>query len=81
VETALSASEVLFREISPQEVRDYVASGECDDKAGAYAIQGRAAMFVREIRGSHSGIVGLPLYETAQLLQALGPLHDRRNPD
>jgi septum formation protein len=81
VETALSASEVLFREISPQELRDYVASGECDDKAGAYAIQGRAAMFVREIRGSHSGIVGLPLYETAQLLQALGPLHDRRNPD
>jgi len=81
LETALSASEVLFREISPQEVRDYVASGECDDKAGAYAIQGRAAMFVREIRGSHSGIVGLPLYETAQLLQALGPLHDRRNPD
>lgn len=81
LETALSASEVLFREISPQEIRDYVASGECDDKAGAYAIQGRAAMFVREIRGSQSGIVGLPLYETAQLLQALGPLHDRRNPD
>jgi septum formation protein len=81
LETALSVSEVLFREISPQEVRDYAASGECDDKAGAYAIQGRAAMFVREIRGSHSGIVGLPLFETAQLLQALGPLHDRRNPD
>ena len=81
LETALSASEVLFREISPQEVRDYVASGECDDKAGAYAIQGRAAMFVREIRGSHSGIVGLPLFETAKLLQGLGPVHDRRNPD
>lgn len=81
LESALSVSEVLFRDISPQEVRDYVATGECDDKAGAYAIQGRAAMFVREIRGSHSGIVGLPLYETAQLLQALGPLHDRRNPD
>jgi len=81
LETALSASEVLFREISPQEVRDYVASGECDDKAGAYAIQGRAAMFVREIRGSHSGIVGLPLFEAAQLLQTLGPLNDRRNPD
>ena len=81
LETALSASEVQFREISPQEVRDYVASGECDDKAGAYAIQGRAAMFVREIRGSHSGIVGLPLFETAQLLQTLGSLNDRRNPD
>ena len=72
---------VQFREISPQEIRDYVATGECNDKAGAYAIQGRAAMFVREIRGSHSGIVGLPLYETAQLLQTLGPLDDRRNPD
>ena len=81
LETVLSASEVQFRELSTQEIRDYVATGECNDKAGAYAIQGRAAMFVREIRGSHSGIVGLPLYETAHLLQTLGPLHDRRNPD
>jgi septum formation protein len=81
LETALSVSEVQFREISPPEIRDYVATGECDDKAGAYGIQGRAATFVSEIRGSHSGIVGLPLYETAQLLAALGPLHDRRNPD
>jgi len=81
LETALSVSEVEFRAISAQEIRDYAASGECDDKAGAYGIQGRAATFVREIRGSHSGIVGLPLYETAQLLAVLGPLHDRRNPD
>jgi septum formation protein len=81
LETALSVSEVEFRALSAQEIRDYAAAGECDDKAGAYAIQGRAATFVREIRGSHSGIVGLPLYETAQLLAALGPLHDRRNPD
>ena len=81
LETVLSRSEVQFRELSPREIQDYVATGECNDKAGAYAIQGRAAMFVREIRGSHSGIVGLPLYETAQLLQTLGPLHDRRNPD
>ena len=81
LETALSVSEVFFREISLQEIRDYAATGECDDKAGAYGIQGRAAMFVREIRGSHSGIVGLPLFETARLLAALGPLHDRRNPD
>jgi nucleoside triphosphate pyrophosphatase len=81
LETALSASEVLFREISREEIRHYVATGECDDKAGAYGIQGRAAIFVREIRGSHSGIVGLPLFETAQLLAALGPLDDRRNPD
>jgi septum formation protein len=81
LETALSVSEVQFREISREEIRDYAATGECDDKAGAYGIQGRAAMFVREIRGSHSGIMGLPLFETAQLLAALGPLHDRRNPD
>jgi len=80
LKTVLSASEVQFRELSPQEIREYVASGECDDKAGAYAIQGRAAVFVREIRGSHSGIVGLPLYETALLLEALGPRNDRRNP-
>ena len=81
LETALSVSEVEFREISAREIRNYAASGECDDKAGAYGIQGRAATFAREIRGSHSGIVGLPLYETAQLLAALGPLDDRRNPD
>ena len=81
LETALSVSEVQFRVLSPQEIRDYVATGECDDKAGAYGIQGRAATFVQEIRGSHSGIVGLPLFETAQLLASLGPLRDRRNPD
>jgi len=80
VETALSASEVQFRELSPQEIGEYVATGECDDKAGAYAIQGRAARFVAEIRGSHSGIVGLPLYETAQLLDRFGAQRERRNP-
>ncbi|HLE67740.1 MAG TPA: Maf family protein [Burkholderiales bacterium] len=80
LETALSASEVRFRALSAEEIRDYVASGECDDKAGAYAIQGRAARFVAEIRGSHSGIVGLPLYETAQLLDRLGNPRERRNP-
>jgi septum formation protein len=81
VDTALCVSEVQFREIAPAEIRDYVATGECDDKAGAYGIQGRAATFVQEIRGSHSGIMGLPLFETARLLAALGPLHERRNPD
>jgi septum formation protein len=78
VETALSASEVQFRELGAEEIRDYVATGECDDKAGAYAIQGRAALFVAEIRGSQSGIVGLPLYETAQLLQKMGASRERR---
>ncbi len=80
VETALSVSDVQFRELAAEEIRDYVATGECNDKAGAYAIQGRAALFVAEIRGSQSGIVGLPLYETAQLLQRLGVRRERRNP-
>jgi septum formation protein len=78
VETALSVSEVQFRELTRQEIQDYVATGEPDDKAGAYAIQGRAALFVAEIRGSQSGIVGLPLYETAQLLQRMGASRERR---
>jgi len=79
-ETALSVSDVQFRDLAPEEIREYVATGECDDKAGAYAIQGRAALFVSEIRGSQSGIVGLPLYETAQLLQRMGTWRERRNP-
>jgi septum formation protein len=80
VETALSVSDVQFRELSTEEIDAYVATGECDDKAGAYAIQGRAALFVAEIRGSQSGIVGLPLYETAQLLQKRGARRERRSP-
>ena len=69
VETALSTSAVEFREIDAHEIRRYVASGEALDKAGAYAIQGRAAAFVRAISGSYSGIMGLPLFETAELLR------------
>ena len=69
LETALSASSVEFRELEDDEIRSYVASGEPLDKAGAYAIQGRAAVFVRAISGSYSGIMGLPLYETAELLR------------
>ena len=68
VETALSISAVEFRELADREIRRYVASGEPLDKAGAYAIQGRAAVFVRAISGSYSGIMGLPLFETAELL-------------
>jgi septum formation protein len=78
LESALSVSEVTFRALEPHEIDDYVASGEWDDKAGAYAIQGRAARFVAEIRGSHSGIVGLPLFETARLLEQLQASPDRR---
>ena len=80
VETALSVSDVQFRSLAQDEIRAYVATGESDDKAGAYAIQGRAALFVAEIRGSQSGIVGLPLYETAQLLQKMGGRRERRSP-
>ena len=72
IETRLSTSEVVFRPLDDEEIHRYVASGEPHDKAGAYGIQGRAAMFVQEIRGSHSGIVGLPLCETTLLLREFG---------
>jgi len=68
LEHRLSTSEVRFRALSSDEIRRYVSSGEPMDKAGAYGLQGRAALFVEEIRGSYSGIVGLPLCETAALL-------------
>ncbi len=71
-EHLLSVSEVRFRQIEREEIRRYVASGEPLDKAGAYGIQGRAAIFVEEIKGSYTGIMGLPLYETALLLRRFG---------
>jgi septum formation protein len=73
---ALSASTVAFRAISPEAIAAYWASGEPRDKAGAYAIQGLGAVFVRHLSGSYSGVMGLPLFETAQLLAriGLGPL-------
>jgi nucleoside triphosphate pyrophosphatase len=71
LESVLSRSEVRFKSLSEHEIAGYVASGECDDKAGAYAIQGRAARYVAELRGSYSGVMGLPLYETGQLLDRL----------
>ena len=67
----LSVSEVLFRQISRAEAERYWASGEPTDKAGGYGIQGLAAIFVQSISGSYSGIMGLPLFETAQLLQQI----------
>lgn len=72
VEHVLSVSEVRFRTLDEAEIQRYVRTGEPMDKAGAYGIQGRAAIFVEEIRGSHSGIVGLPLCETALLLRRFG---------
>jgi septum formation protein len=75
LEFALSTSEVLFKTLSRDEIAQYVAAGESDDKAGAYGIQGRAARFVVELRGSYSGVMGLPLYETSQLLEKLRGRH------
>ena len=69
VETQISVSSVWFRELSDTDIRRYCASGEPLDKAGAYAIQGRAGAFVTRISGSYSGIMGLPLAETTELLQ------------
>ena len=71
VNTRLSLSEVAFAHLSEAQIRAYVATGEPLDKAGAYAIQGRAAAFVRRLSGSYTGIMGLPLYETAELLKSI----------
>ncbi len=65
----LSISKVLFDTISPAEIKRYVASGECFGKSGAYAIQGLAGAFIKRIEGSFSGIMGLPAYETSQLIK------------
>jgi septum formation protein len=75
VRTALSISTVSFRALDAAEIAAYWASGEPRDKAGAYAIQGRAARFVTHLAGSYSGVMGLPLYETAELLTAAGLSH------
>jgi septum formation protein len=68
----LSDSEVEFRVLEPAECARYWDSGEPRDKAGGYAIQGLGAVFVRRVRGSYSGVMGLPLFETAELLDAAG---------
>jgi septum formation protein len=70
----LSTSRVTFEALTRAQVRAYVATGEPLGKAGAYAIQGRAAMHVTRIDGSYSGIMGLPMHETAGLLRAFGVL-------
>ena len=70
--TAVNISTVTFRTISDSERAAYWASGECQDKAGSYAVQGHAALFIRELQGSYSGVMGLPLYETGQLLENFG---------
>lgn len=72
VDVRLQTSRVRMRRLRPAEIDAYIASGEPFGKAGAYAIQGRAAAFITRIEGSHSGIMGLPLYETAQMLRRAG---------
>ena len=71
---ALSISEVSFAQLDDAAIAAYVASGEPAGKAGAYAIQGRAQAFIAHLSGSYSGVMGLPLHETANLLRAFGVL-------
>jgi septum formation protein len=68
----VSSSSVTFRTLTDSECEAYWASGEPSDKAGAYAIQGLAAVFISRLEGSYSGVMGLPLFETAGLLQEFG---------
>ena len=72
VESTLSISEVRFCQLDEATIRAYVATGEPMDKAGAYGIQGHAALFVENLTGSYTGVMGLPLYETGALLQRFG---------
>jgi len=69
---AVSVSTVAFRPLGDSEIERYVAGGEPFDKAGGYGIQGLAAVFVERLEGSYTGVMGLPLYETAQLLKQAG---------
>ena len=82
LQSRISRSEVTFRSIAAAEARGYWETGEPSDKAGAYAIQGLGAMFIADLRGSYSGVMGLPLFETAELLVGAGivPLGANRGP-
>jgi septum formation protein len=72
MDSRLSSSKVRFARIDAHQITRYLRTGEALDKAGAYGIQGHSAVFVEHIEGSHSGIVGLPLFETAELLRRYG---------
>jgi septum formation protein len=80
IELALSESSVTMRALADDEIARYVETLEPMGKAGAYAVQGRAAIFISRIEGSYSGVMGLPLYETAQLIERMGLPQDRRLP-
>jgi septum formation protein len=72
IRVGLNESQVTFKILTETEIAAYVASGEPFDKAGGYGIQGRAALFIEHLSGSYSGVMGLPLYETAELLREVG---------
>jgi len=71
-EVSLNISRISMRKIESKEIDSYVQTGEPMDKAGSYAVQGQAAVFIEEIKGSYSGIMGLPLFETARILNCFG---------
>jgi septum formation protein len=72
IEVILSTTMVEMMELSDAQIEAYIATGEHRDKAGSYGIQGQAGAWIRRIEGSYSGVMGLPLYETASLLRAQG---------
>lgn len=72
IHQTISYNRIKFRNIRPEEIEQYCQLAEPKDKAGAYAIQGLAAIFVENLQGSYSSVMGLPLYETAQLLEKVG---------
>lgn len=72
VEMRLSVSKVIFSPLSEERIQHYLFTNEYMDKAGAYAIQGHAAAFIQHLEGSYSSVMGLPLFETAELLQTFG---------
>lgn len=71
-QTCLSCSDIYVKPLSPEEMEDYWHSKEPQDKAGGYAIQGRAAAWITRLEGSYSSVMGLPLYETLQMLNNVG---------
>lgn len=74
----LNVSSVRFRKLTPEECNAYWETGEPHDKAGGYAVQGAAAVFIESLSGSYSGVMGLPLFETAELLREAGVAYWRR---
>jgi septum formation protein len=72
IEMRLSTTTITFDTLSEERIRRYLLTGEANDKAGAYGIQGHAGAFVKHIDGSYTGVMGLPLYETVELLKLFG---------